>query len=150
MGCSFKNDGCSPVCELHCFECSEPCFILIFFQILASLENLIRSLPKVHRSISLPILNRSYLQSDECDYIYSCASPKTPINSQYGVAFPFFQNTGVTYWMMYLVLCVGMNVCMCTCVCVCVCVCVHVHVYTCYSLAAFFAISVFQGLWWYY
>ncbi|KAK2167868.1 hypothetical protein LSH36_23g09012 [Paralvinella palmiformis] len=69
----------------------------LFPQILASLENLIRSLPKVHRSISLPILNRSYLQSDECDYIYACASPKTPINSQYGVAFPFFQNTGVTY-----------------------------------------------------
>ena len=105
-------------------------------QILASLENLIRSLPKVHRSISLPILNRSYLQSDECDYIYACASPKTPINSQYGVAFPFFQNTGVTYWTLYLVLCV--------CVCVCVRVLFPCCIF-CYSSLSRFVVILLVG-----
>ncbi len=63
-------------------------------QILASLENLIRSLPKIHRSASEPTLNRTNLGSDDCDYLYACASPKTPINSQFG-AFPFF-STGVS------------------------------------------------------
>lgn len=57
------------------------------FQILASLESLVRSLPKIHRSASEPTLNRTHLQSE--DFMYMCASPKTPINSQYG-AFPFF------------------------------------------------------------
>ncbi|GIX94482.1 hypothetical protein CEXT_477251 [Caerostris extrusa] len=55
--------------------------------ILASLESLARSLPKIHRSASEPTLNRTHLQSE--DFMYICASPKTPINSQFG-AFPFF------------------------------------------------------------
>ena len=65
-------------------------------QILASLENLMRTLPKIHRSASEPTLNRTYLQSEECDYFYACASPKTPINSQFG-AFPFFTTTATNY-----------------------------------------------------
>ncbi|XP_022245256.1 raf homolog serine/threonine-protein kinase phl-like isoform X3 [Limulus polyphemus] len=57
----------------------------LFRQILASLELLARSLPKIHRSTSEPTLNRTHLQSE--DFTYICASPKTP--SQFG-AFPFF------------------------------------------------------------
>ncbi|XP_054718655.1 serine/threonine-protein kinase B-raf-like isoform X2 [Uloborus diversus] len=59
----------------------------LFRQILASLESLARSLPKIHRSASEPTLNRTHLQSE--DFLYICASPKTPINSQFG-AFSFF------------------------------------------------------------
>lgn len=50
----------------------------LFKQIHASLEVCIRSLPKLHRSASEPNMNRTQLQSD--DFIYSCASPKTPVN----------------------------------------------------------------------
>ncbi|XP_076332952.1 serine/threonine-protein kinase A-Raf-like isoform X2 [Tachypleus tridentatus] len=57
----------------------------LFRQILASLESLARSLPKIHRSTSEPTLNRTHLQSE--DFTYNCASPKTP--SQFGT-FPFF------------------------------------------------------------
>ncbi|XP_074644385.1 serine/threonine-protein kinase A-Raf-like [Tubulanus polymorphus] len=63
----------------------------LFQQILASLENLLRSLPKIHRSASEPTLNRTHPQSDDFDLNYICASPKTPINSQFG-AFPFFSS----------------------------------------------------------
>ncbi|XP_064489063.1 serine/threonine-protein kinase A-Raf-like isoform X2 [Ornithodoros turicata] len=61
----------------------------LFRQLLASLESLMRSLPKIHRSTSEPTLNRTHLQSE--DFLYVCASPKTP--SQFG-AFPFFSTTG--------------------------------------------------------
>ncbi|XP_064631995.1 serine/threonine-protein kinase B-raf-like isoform X2 [Lineus longissimus] len=67
----------------------------LFPQVLASLENLVRSLPKIHRSASEPTLNRTHPQSDDMDLSYVCASPKTPINSQYG-AFPFF-SSGTAY-----------------------------------------------------
>lgn len=50
----------------------------LFRQILASLEGLSRNLPKIHRSASEPNVNRTQLQSD--DFIYTCASPKTPVN----------------------------------------------------------------------
>ncbi|KAK0083681.1 hypothetical protein PV325_008406 [Microctonus aethiopoides] len=63
----------------------------IFRQILASLEALIRSLPKITRSTSEPNLNRTQLQSD--DFLYTCASPKTPVNFQFG-AFPFYPTGG--------------------------------------------------------
>ncbi|CAK9810310.1 Raf homolog serine/threonine-protein kinase Raf [Anthophora plagiata] len=62
----------------------------IFRQILASLEGLLRGLPKITRSASEPNLNRTQLQSD--DFVYTCASPKTPVNFQFG-AF-FFYPTG--------------------------------------------------------
>lgn len=63
----------------------------IFRQILASLEALIRSLPKITRSASEPNLNRNQLPSD--DFLYACASPKTPVNFQFG-AFPFYPSGG--------------------------------------------------------
>ncbi|KAF2358901.1 Protein kinase domain [Trinorchestia longiramus] len=51
----------------------------LFPQILANLESIVRSLPKLHRSASEPILTRSHLNAD--DFMYMCASPKTPLNS---------------------------------------------------------------------
>ncbi|UYV82462.1 BRAF [Cordylochernes scorpioides] len=51
----------------------------LFRQILASLENLARSLPKIHRSTSEPTLNRT---SEDFHLMGVCASPKTPINSR--------------------------------------------------------------------
>lgn len=51
----------------------------LFRQILASLEGLLRNLPKIHRSASEPnVPSRSQLHSD--DFVYACASPKTPVN----------------------------------------------------------------------
>ncbi|KZC11492.1 Serine/threonine-protein kinase A-Raf [Dufourea novaeangliae] len=63
----------------------------IFRQILASLEGLSRGLPKITRSASEPNLNRTQLQSD--DFVYTCASPKTPVNFQFG-AFSFYSSGG--------------------------------------------------------
>ncbi|XP_011259736.2 raf homolog serine/threonine-protein kinase Raf [Camponotus floridanus] len=63
----------------------------IFRQILVSLEGLLRGLPKITRSASEPNLNRTQLQSD--DFLYTCASPKTPVNFQFG-AFPFYPSGG--------------------------------------------------------
>ena len=63
----------------------------LFRQILASLESLLRGWPKITRSASEPNLNRSQLQSD--DFIYTCASPKTPVNFKFG-AFPFYSSGG--------------------------------------------------------
>lgn len=51
----------------------------LFRQILASLEGLVRNLPKIHRSASEPnVPSRTQLHSD--DFVYACASPKTPVN----------------------------------------------------------------------
>ncbi|XP_021962645.1 raf homolog serine/threonine-protein kinase Raf isoform X2 [Folsomia candida] len=63
----------------------------LFRQILTSLENLLNSLPKIHRSESEPMLNRTQLQSEEFGYICSVNSPKTPINTQFG-NFPSFSS----------------------------------------------------------
>ncbi|XP_076232010.1 serine/threonine kinase raf oncogene isoform X2 [Calliopsis andreniformis] len=63
----------------------------IFRQILASLEGLSRGLPKITRSASEPNLNRTQLQSD--DFVYTCASPKTPVNFQFG-SFSFYPSGG--------------------------------------------------------
>nr|XP_022299577.1 serine/threonine-protein kinase B-raf-like isoform X1 [Crassostrea virginica] len=60
----------------------------LFPQILSVLESLERSLPKVHRSSSEPTLNLA--QSE--DFMYLCASPKTPINS--GNFFIFTSTSG--------------------------------------------------------
>lgn len=59
-------------------------------QILASLDGLSRQLPKLHRSASEPIMNRSLVHADDYEYL---STPKTPINSQFG-AFPFFATDG--------------------------------------------------------
>lgn len=51
-----------------------------FLQILASIELLARSLPKIHRSASEPSLNRAGFQTEDFS-LYACASPKTPIQA---------------------------------------------------------------------
>ncbi|KAF4787551.1 Serine/threonine-protein kinase B-raf [Turdus rufiventris] len=57
----------------------------LFPQILASIELLARSLPKIHRSASEPSLNRAGFQTEDFS-LYACASPKTPIQAGgYGV-----------------------------------------------------------------
>nr|WAK98086.1 B-Raf proto-oncogene serine/threonine-protein kinase [Colaphellus bowringi] len=50
----------------------------LFRQIHASLEGFLRNHPKISRSTSEPNMNRTHLQSD--DFIYTCMSPKTPVN----------------------------------------------------------------------
>lgn len=52
----------------------------MFFKILASIELLARSLPKIHRSASEPSLNRAGFQTEDFS-LYACASPKTPIQA---------------------------------------------------------------------
>lgn len=51
-----------------------------FRNVLVSLENLMSSLPKIHRSLSEPILNRTNLQNEDL-FSASCSSPKTPVNA---------------------------------------------------------------------
>ncbi|CAB0040544.1 unnamed protein product [Trichogramma brassicae] len=63
----------------------------LFRQILTNLESLLRGLPKITRSASEPNLNRTQLQND--DFLFTCASPKTPVNFQFG-AFPFYPSGG--------------------------------------------------------
>ncbi|KAJ0180863.1 hypothetical protein K1T71_002948 [Dendrolimus kikuchii] len=63
----------------------------LFRQILASLESMLRAMPKITRSASEPNMNRQLHASD--DYLsYSCASPKTPVNFQFNTdtSFPAF------------------------------------------------------------
>lgn len=51
----------------------------LFRLILNMLETVLRTLPKIHRSASEPML-QTHLHSDE--FLYSCSSPKTPVNFQ--------------------------------------------------------------------
>ncbi|KAK7102114.1 hypothetical protein V1264_020385 [Littorina saxatilis] len=53
----------------------------LFPQLLASLESLYMSIPKIKRSKSEPAIHRT--DSFDFDFKYMCASPKTPINSQF-------------------------------------------------------------------
>lgn len=55
-------------------------YIIYLWQILASIELLARSLPKIHRSASEPSLNRAGFQTEDFS-LYACASPKTPIQA---------------------------------------------------------------------
>lgn len=48
----------------------------LFPQVLAAVESLMRSLPKIHHSLSEPILHRSNLLAKELGD--ECSSPKTP------------------------------------------------------------------------
>lgn len=50
----------------------------LFRLILNMLETMLRTLPKIHRSASEPNLTQTQLQSD--DFLYTCSSPKTPVN----------------------------------------------------------------------
>uniref|UniRef100_A0AAY4BCZ0 non-specific serine/threonine protein kinase n=1 Tax=Denticeps clupeoides TaxID=299321 RepID=A0AAY4BCZ0_9TELE len=62
----------------------------LFPQILASIELLARSLPKIHRSASEPSLNRAGFQTEDFS-LYACASPKTPIQAGcYGEGCTYF------------------------------------------------------------
>lgn len=61
----------------------------LFRLILNMLENMLRTLPKFHRSTSEPNLTQTQLQSD--DFLYMCSSPKTPVNFH---NFQFYNGTG--------------------------------------------------------
>lgn len=50
----------------------------LFRLILNMLENLLRTMPKIHRSASEPNMTQTQLQND--DFLYMCSSPKTPVN----------------------------------------------------------------------
>lgn len=52
----------------------------LFRLILNMLETMLRTLPKIHRSASEPNLSQTQLHSD--DFLYTCSSPKTPVNFQ--------------------------------------------------------------------
>lgn len=73
----------------------------VLLQILAEMDSLIQSLPKIHRSTSEPVsLNRTRFSSEDGVFM-SNGSPDTPIHSPYvGSSFPFFQNVNVNshYW----------------------------------------------------
>ena len=62
-------------------------FFLAQNQILTRLNDIIRNLPKITRSISEPFLHSQ--SSDDFMGEAICPSPKTPINSGYS-AFPFY------------------------------------------------------------
>ncbi|CAB4030720.1 raf homolog serine threonine- kinase phl [Paramuricea clavata] len=69
----------------------------LFQQILAEMDSLIQSLPKIHRSTSEPIsLNRTRFSSEDGVFL-SNGSPDTPIHSPYvGGAFPLFQGVNAS------------------------------------------------------
>lgn len=50
----------------------------LFRVLLNMLENILKTLPKIHRSASEPNLTQSISQND--DFLFSCSSPKTPVN----------------------------------------------------------------------
>lgn len=62
----------------------------LFRQIHSILEGLLRNHPKINRSASEPNMNRTQLQSD--DFMYACASPKTPVNFGPGGNFLFYSS----------------------------------------------------------
>ncbi len=64
-----------------------------FRHILSSVESLLYSLPKLHRSTSEPNLNRTHFHSD--DFLYPCSSPKSPGNFQLYDEFSFCPTTGL-------------------------------------------------------
>lgn len=82
------------VCPL--FQLRHHFFWTLTLQILSVLETLERSLPKVHRSSSEPTLNQSH--TEDYDLMYMCASPKTPINSQYSQF--IFSSPTPAYWCL--------------------------------------------------
>lgn len=61
----------------------------LFRPLLNMLENMLRTLPKIHRSASEPTLTKTQLQDD--DFFYLCSSPKTPVNFN---DFQFYNNAG--------------------------------------------------------
>ena len=55
-------------------------FISFFFQIVNSIESILRALPKITRSTSEPLLHRA--KPNEIDVSYPCPTPHTPIQGQ--------------------------------------------------------------------
>lgn len=68
-------------------------YLLCHLQLLASLEALYTSIPKIKRSKSEPTIHRT--DSFDLDFKHMCASPKTPINSQFTSKFLF---SVLNYW----------------------------------------------------
>jgi len=67
-----------------------------FRQVLVGLENLMSNLPKIHRSLSEPILNRTNLQFQGDELLSGgdgCSSPKSPVNAPPLNSFTFVSNT---------------------------------------------------------
>jgi B-Raf proto-oncogene serine/threonine-protein kinase len=64
-------------------RCSEDCIKFnrddrpLFRLLLNMLENMLRTLPKFHRSASEPNFTQTQFQND---FLYMCSSPKTPVN----------------------------------------------------------------------
>lgn len=64
----------------------------LFRLLLNMLENILRTLPKIHRSASEPNLTQSQLHADLADdFLVMCSSPKTPVNFHYN-----FHYNGIT------------------------------------------------------
>lgn len=61
------------------------------------------SIPKIKRSQSEPAIHRT--DSFDSDFKYMCASPKTPINSQ----FTNFVFTGGMYWVILPITCLSFS-----------------------------------------
>ncbi|XP_065092933.1 raf homolog serine/threonine-protein kinase Raf isoform X2 [Ochlerotatus camptorhynchus] len=61
----------------------------LFRLLLNMLENMLRTLPKFHRSASEPNFTQTQLQNE--DILYLCSSPKTPVNFH---NFQFYNGTG--------------------------------------------------------
>ncbi|XP_055529875.1 raf homolog serine/threonine-protein kinase Raf [Wyeomyia smithii] len=61
----------------------------LFRLLLNMLENMLRTLPKFHRSASEPNFTQTQLQND--DFLYLCSSPKTPVNFH---NFQFYNGVG--------------------------------------------------------
>lgn len=68
----------------------------LFRQIHSTIEMYIRNLPKIHRSLSEPNLNRTQIHSD--DFIYACASPKTPVTFGPSSNFMFYTSGTGNIW----------------------------------------------------
>uniref|UniRef100_A0A3Q4N924 non-specific serine/threonine protein kinase n=1 Tax=Neolamprologus brichardi TaxID=32507 RepID=A0A3Q4N924_NEOBR len=82
---SIKSDSCCPGVHLQSPSASgskhmDRFRVEALSLILASIELLARSLPKIHRSASEPSLNRAGFQTEDFS-LYACASPKTPIQA---------------------------------------------------------------------
>jgi B-Raf proto-oncogene serine/threonine-protein kinase len=72
--CPQALKRCAEDCIKFSF-CERPLFRLL----LNMLENILKTLPKFHRSASEPNLTQSQLQND--DFLFMCSSPKTPVHN---------------------------------------------------------------------
>ena len=80
--------------ETHLSSLNCICDLLSFYQILASIESIMRALPKITRSTSEPILHCAKPGS-EVELPYPCATPRTPIHNP--LVFNFSSSPAVAY-----------------------------------------------------